>query len=99
MVQDRRVALIRMQRIEQAERLASAVQIGQVDLVERRNDRVMEPQRVIRPVDAEWRLYDRNVYVELDAHGIADVKVCPRRDLQLLPLIHQRELLVDVRHT
>ena len=56
----------------------------------------MQAQRVIRLINSEWRLHDRQIDDELDTRRIAQMKVCARRNLQLLPLIHQRKLRIDV---
>lgn len=87
---------MRMQWIEQPESAALQIKVVHVDLVERSNDGLVHTIGVVGPIDAEGRLHNGDVDVELDAGGDTRGEVRVGGELQLCLLVHEWEILVDI---
>ena len=59
----------------------------------------MQAQRVIGVINTERRLNDRQINVEFNTRGRAELEIRTRSNLQLGLLILQGELRIDVIHT
>src|SRR5215472_1698493 len=88
-----------MQRIGQAHGLTHQKEVCQIDLIEGGDDGLVDPERIVGPVDAEGGLNDRKIDVELDTCRSTQLEIGAGGDGELRLLVYQREELIDVLHT
>ena len=97
--QHQRIALARMQRIGQTQRLALQIEIVWIIDIGWRNQSRMQSQRVIRVIDSERSLHNGQIHDELDTRRHSQLEICTGCNGQLFLLVGQWKSGIDVGNT